>query len=57
MKDKFQGKAEELKGKLTGDKSEEMKGEGRQKVGGLKQDAREVEDKLSGRDADRDIDR
>ena len=57
MKDKFQGKAEELKGKLTGDKSEEMKGEGRQKVGGLKQDAREVEDKLGGRDRDREFER
>ena len=57
MKDKFQGKAEELKGKLTGDKSEEMKGEGRQKVGGLKQDAREVEDKLGGRDRDRELER
>ena len=50
MKDKIQGKAEEVKGKLTGDKAEEAKGDARQAVGGLKQDAREVKDKLEGRD-------
>lgn len=47
MKDKLQGKGEELKGKLTGNRSEELKGKGRQAVGGLKQDAREVKDKVS----------
>ncbi len=42
MKDKLQGKLEETKGKLTGDKAEEMKGKGRQAVGGVKQTAKEV---------------
>lgn len=50
MKDKLQGKAEEVKGKVTGDKSEEAKGDARQALGGAKQDAREIKDKLTGRD-------
>ena len=37
MKDKLKGKAEELKGKATGDRVEEMKGKGRQTVGEIKQ--------------------
>lgn len=37
MKEKIQGKAEELKGKATGDKLTELKGKGRQMVGGAKQ--------------------
>ena len=37
MKDKLKGKAEELKGKATGNKAEELKGKGRQQVGGAKQ--------------------
>ena len=39
LDDKVVGKAEELKGKLTGDKGEELKGKARQTKG-------EVEDKL-----------
>ena len=42
MKDKLQGKLEEAKGKLTGDKSEEVKGKGRQTVGGVKQAGKEI---------------
>ena len=42
MKDKLQGKIEEVKGKLTGDKGEEWKGKGRQTVGGVKQAGKEV---------------
>ncbi len=53
MKDKFEGKAEELKGRLTGDDSEKAKGQARQKVGDVKDTARDVrEDVLSDNDGD-----
>ena len=42
MKDQVRGKAEEIKGKVTGDKSEELKGKARQAVGDLKRTARDV---------------
>jgi uncharacterized protein YjbJ (UPF0337 family) len=42
MKDKITGKAEEIKGKVTGDKPEEMKGKARQTVGDVKQTGKEV---------------
>jgi len=42
VKDKIQGKFEEVKGKVTGDKSEEAKGDARQGLGGVKQTAKEV---------------
>jgi uncharacterized protein YjbJ (UPF0337 family) len=42
VKDKLQGKFEEAKGKVTGDKGEEMKGKGRQVVGGVKQAGKEI---------------
>jgi uncharacterized protein YjbJ (UPF0337 family) len=42
MKDKLQGKFEEAKGKITGDKSEEFKGKGRRMVGGVKQAGKEI---------------
>lgn len=42
MKDKVTGKAEELKGKITGDKGEELKGEARQKAGEVKQAGKEL---------------
>lgn len=42
MKDKITGKAEEIKGKLTGDKGEEVKGKARQTVGGAKQTGKEM---------------
>lgn len=37
MKDRIVGKVEEIKGRLTGDKAEELKGKARQKVGEGKQ--------------------
>ena len=40
MKDKLKGKAEELKGKATGNRVEEYKGKGRQVVGDVKQAAK-----------------
>ncbi len=42
MKDKIQGKAEELKGRITGDKSEEAKGKARQQWGDAKDTVRDV---------------
>jgi uncharacterized protein YjbJ (UPF0337 family) len=42
MKDQIQGKAEELAGKVQGDKRQEMKGIARQAVGNLKRTARDV---------------
>jgi hypothetical protein len=41
MKDKFESKAEELKGKLTGDGSEELKGDAKQTGEDLVPDAEE----------------
>ncbi len=49
MKDKLQGKAEELKGRMTGDDSEEMKGKARQDVGNVKDAARDIRDDVEGR--------
>jgi len=42
MKDKIQGKAEELKGKLTGNKADELKGKARQAGGEAKQAGKEI---------------
>ncbi|MFI4978604.1 MAG: CsbD family protein [Solirubrobacterales bacterium] len=42
MKDQIRGKAEEIKGKTTGDRSEETKGKARQALGNLKRVARDV---------------
>jgi uncharacterized protein YjbJ (UPF0337 family) len=42
MEDKVQGKFEELKGKVTQDKPEELKGESRQKVGDVKDAVRDL---------------
>ncbi len=50
MKDKLQGKAEELKGRITGDDSDRLKGEAHQKKGDVKDVAREARDKVEGRD-------
>ncbi|MDP9248601.1 MAG: CsbD family protein [Candidatus Dormibacteraeota bacterium] len=41
MKDKLESKAEELKGKLTGDESEELKGDAKQTGEDLASDAEE----------------
>jgi uncharacterized protein YjbJ (UPF0337 family) len=45
MKDKLKGKLEETKGRLTGDKVEELKGKARQKIGEGKQAADELRDR------------
>jgi len=50
MKDKLQGKGEELKGRVTGDDSEKVKGKARQGLGDVKDAARELRDKAEGRD-------
>ena len=42
MKDQVVGKAEEMKGKLTGDKSEELKGKARQTAGNAKSKIRDI---------------
>ena len=43
MKDQVRGKAEEMKGKVTGDKSEELKGKARQSVGNAKTKVRDFQ--------------
>jgi len=42
MKERVQGRAEEIKGKVTGDKPLEAKGRARQKVGEVKEAAKSV---------------
>jgi uncharacterized protein YjbJ (UPF0337 family) len=42
MKDKVRGKAEEIKGKVTGEKGLQLKGKARQKVGGVKEAAKSI---------------
>ena len=42
MEDQIRGKADELKGKASGDRSEEMKGKARLAIGNLKRVARDV---------------
>lgn len=44
MKDELKGKAEEVKGKMTGDKGEELKGKAHQMVDKLKRSGRDVRD-------------
>jgi uncharacterized protein YjbJ (UPF0337 family) len=44
MKDEIKGKAEEWKGKATGDKSEEMKGKARQEMDEARAKARDVKE-------------
>jgi uncharacterized protein YjbJ (UPF0337 family) len=51
MKDQIRGKADELKGKVTGDRSVEMKGKARQAVGNLKRVARDVRGDMQDEDA------
>jgi uncharacterized protein YjbJ (UPF0337 family) len=46
MKDQIKGKAEELKGKVTGDRGEEAKGKVRQQWGDVKAKARDVRDDI-----------
>jgi uncharacterized protein YjbJ (UPF0337 family) len=42
MKDKVRGKAEEILGKVTDDKVLQVKGKGRQQLGGIKEAAKSV---------------
>ena len=42
MKERVRGKAEEVKGKVTGDKGLEVKGKARQKVGEVKEAAKSI---------------
>jgi uncharacterized protein YjbJ (UPF0337 family) len=42
MQDRMRGKAEEIKGKVTGDKSLRVKGKARQKVGRVKEAAKSI---------------
>ena len=58
MKDKIQGKAEELKGRVTGDRATELKGKARQAVGEAKRVARDLGvEPAEHRDEDRVVDR
>jgi uncharacterized protein YjbJ (UPF0337 family) len=50
MKDEIKGKADELKGKLTGDRSEEVKGKAEQAGDKLRRTARDMRHDLSDRD-------
>lgn len=50
MKDKLEGKAKELEGKVKDDKPRQAEGKAQGTIGGLKQDARELRDKLEGED-------
>ena len=43
MKDQVRGKAEEIKGKVTGDKVEELKGKARQTAGNAKRAVRDIQ--------------
>ena len=53
MKDEIKGKTDELKGKLTGDKSEEMKGKGEQAVDKAKRTGRDIAGDLKETDQER----
>jgi uncharacterized protein YjbJ (UPF0337 family) len=53
MKDKLKGKAEEVKGRATGDRVEELKGKGRQAVGDMKQTGKAAAYDAEHRDSDR----
>jgi uncharacterized protein YjbJ (UPF0337 family) len=44
MKDEIRGKAEEIKGKVTGDRSEEMKGKARQAADKTRRVVRDVKE-------------
>jgi uncharacterized protein YjbJ (UPF0337 family) len=50
MKDKLQGKAKEIEGNATDDPAREGEGKAQGALGGLKQDAHELGDKLKGED-------
>jgi uncharacterized protein YjbJ (UPF0337 family) len=51
MKDQIRGKAEVLKGKVTGNRSEDMKGHARQAVGNIKRDVRDLKGDVTSKSA------
>jgi len=53
MKDQVRGKAEEIKGKVTGDRGEEMKGKARQALGNVKRDVRDLKADATSKSAGR----
>jgi hypothetical protein len=58
VKDKIQGKAEELKGRVTGDRATELKGRARQAVGEAKRLARDLRvEPSASREEDREPER
>lgn len=48
MKDEIKGKAEQIKGKVTGDRSEEMKGKAHQAADKARRTVRDVRDDVRG---------
>lgn len=46
MKDEIEGKAKEIKGKLTGDKEEEMEGKGEQTADKVRRTGRDIRDDI-----------
>jgi len=51
MKHQVRGKAEEITGKVTGDRGEEMKGKARQAAGNVKRDLRDLKGDVTGKSA------
>ena len=51
MKDQVRGRAEEIKGKVTGNRGVEMKGKARQAVGNVKRDFRDLKGDVTSKSA------
>ena len=47
MKDQIRGNAEEIKGKVTGNRKEKLKGQARQKLGDAKSAVRDIKGDLT----------
>ena len=47
MKDEIKGKVDEMKGKITGDRSEEMKGKAEQAGDKVRREARDIKEDLT----------
>ncbi len=52
MKDEIKGKAHEIKGKLTGDKEEEMRGKAEQAGDKLRRTARDIKEDITNKSED-----
>jgi uncharacterized protein YjbJ (UPF0337 family) len=48
VKDQVRGKAEEIKGRVTGNRTEKLKGQARQKLGDAKRAVRDVKGDVKG---------